>query len=88
MFEKFDRSPVYDGGCAAEGFYNAGPMLADDREGATAEDTLMRLITGTTAEEFAAYGRKLAEAGFVTVFENSTPAAECVQWVKIGRAHV
>ncbi|MBQ7931025.1 MAG: hypothetical protein IJ334_08440, partial [Clostridia bacterium] len=82
MLDLFDKIPVYDGGTTAEGMYNAGPMLADDREGPTKEDTLMRLITDTTAEEFAVYREKLASAGFVPVFENSTPAAECVQWVK------
>jgi len=82
MFDRPDILPVYDGGTAAEGFYNAGPMLADDREGPTPEDTRMRLITDTTAEEFAAYRVKLAAEGFSAVFENATPAAECVQWVK------
>ena len=82
MTDWFDRIPPYDGGKIAEGFYDAGPMLADDREGPTDEDTLMKLVTDTTAEEFAAYGEKLIDAGFKAVFTNSTPAAECVQWVK------
>ena len=55
MLDRMDRIPVYEGGTTADGVYNAGPMLADDREGPTAEDTLMRIITGTTADEFAAY---------------------------------
>ena len=84
MTDWFDKIPVYDGGTTAEGFYNCGPMLADDRKGPTDEDTVMKLVTGTTAEEFAAYGEKLAENGFTAVFSNSTPAAECVQWVKDG----
>ncbi|MBQ2725418.1 MAG: hypothetical protein IJF78_06920, partial [Clostridia bacterium] len=82
MTDWFDKIPVYDGGTTAEGFYNCGPMLADDREGPTDEDTVMKLVTGTDAEEFAAYGEKLAENGFTAVFSNSTPAAECAQWVK------
>ncbi|MBQ7313746.1 MAG: hypothetical protein IJW81_09210, partial [Clostridia bacterium] len=82
MFDLFEKIPVYDGGTIAERFYNAGPMLADDREGPTDEDTRMQLITGTSAEEFAAYRKKLTAAGFAVVYENSTPAAECVQWVK------
>ncbi len=44
--------------------YNAGPGLASDRIGTTAEDSYMAVISDTTAAKLASYVKKLESAGF------------------------
>ena len=34
----FEKIPAFPGGTPVDGIYNAGPMLADDKEGPTDED--------------------------------------------------
>lgn len=72
----------YDGGDIAWSAYNAGPMLADDVCGTTAEDSRMRLVSDTNEEEYSAYIKKLQDAGFEKIYENHTPVFECCQLKK------
>ncbi len=50
-------------GTLAEGFYNAGPMFADDRQGPTQEDTHIQIITGASQADFDAYVAELKASG-------------------------
>lgn len=72
----------YDGGVPSVGFYNAGPMLADDSWGTTAEDSRMLLVSETNEAEYSAYIEKLEGLGFEVVFENHTPVVDCCQLAK------
>lgn len=55
--------PQPQGGTLAEGFYNAGPMFADDRQGPTEEDTHIQILTGATEGDFDAYVAGLKASG-------------------------
>ena len=39
----------------AKGYYNAGPMLADDRNGVTEEDSKMQVISNVVENDFDIY---------------------------------
>ena len=62
--------PQPEGGLLAEGFYNAGPMFADDRQGPTEEDTHIQILTGAAEADFDAYVARLREAGIRGHLEN------------------
>ena len=64
------RCPVPRCGSIAEGFYNAGPMAADDRCGPTAEDTKIQIVTGVTEADFEQYLQDLKEKGISFYLEN------------------
>ena len=66
--------PLPEGGILAEGFYNAGPMFADDRQGPTEEDTHIQIITNATRQDFDAYVTRLKESGIRGHLENSLGA--------------
>lgn len=72
----------YDGGNMAWSAYNAGPMLAEDVYGTTAEDSRMRLVSDTNEEEYSAYIKKLQDAGFEKIYENHTPVFDGCQLKK------
>lgn len=75
MSMTFSKSiPEYCGGKLNNSLYNAGGMLADDRNGTTPEDCPMQLITETNESEFASYIENLKNAGFTLKFYNSTPS--------------
>lgn len=69
----------YEGGDIAWSAYNAGPMLAEDVWGTTAEDSRMRLVSNTNEEEYKTYIKKLQGMGFEVVFENHTPVFDSCQ---------
>lgn len=56
--------PVPGFGRVEKGFYNAGPMAADDREGPTWEDSKLQIVSHVTAEDFESYVRSLEEEGY------------------------
>lgn len=80
--KKWKSEWSYEGGVSTSVLYNAGPMLLDDRDGATEEDSWMLLVTHTSREEYEAYLGKLCGTGFRKVFENHTGAVDCCQLAK------
>lgn len=72
--------PAPESGNVIEGYYNAGPMLANDFGGFTAEDSRMQIVTGVCVEDYRAYIAALANAGYEIEGENSLGSnlfAEC-----------
>ena len=57
----FERIPAFPGGIPVDGVYNAGPMLADDKDGPTDEDAKMRFYTGASEDDIARYAGILRE---------------------------
>jgi len=55
--------PMPEGGCIAEGVYNAGAMLADDRQGPTPEDSHLQIVSGSRALFEAYRARMKADCG-------------------------
>ena len=47
--------PAPKAGRIIEGFYNAGPIIADDRNGPTPEDTKIQIVAGITEQEYEQY---------------------------------
>ena len=78
----FERLPAFPGGIAAEGIYNAGPMLADDTLRPTAMDAMMRLYTGADTENMRRYAGMLREDGFDGVTESDSAAYYAVSGAK------
>ena len=76
--------PPFEGGEPVEGIYNAGPMLADDKNGPTEEDALMRMYTGASDEDMDRYVGSLEHAGFSHVWENAGPAYHALSAWKNG----
>lgn len=56
--------PYTSMGSVAANIYNSGPGLMSDRNGTTAEDTHMVVISNTTAAKLADYVKTMEEAGF------------------------
>ena len=61
-------------GKLAEGYYNAGPMLADDRNGTTKEDSKMQLIFDVTKADFNEYVQNLKTLGVEGYLERNLGA--------------
>lgn len=55
----------------ANGFYNAGPMLADDREGTTKEDSKMQIFYNVTESDFDNYIASLRNIGINEYLEHT-----------------
>ena len=62
--------PAPECGEIVEGFYNAGPMLKNDKEGVTDEDSKMQIVKGATRTDFDEYKKKLASSGYTIESEN------------------
>ena len=76
--------PPFEGGEALEGIYNAGCMLADDKEGPTGEDALMKMFTGASEADMDRYADILKSAGFADVAENANGAYHALSGQKGG----
>ncbi len=74
----FEKIPAFPGGMPVDGVYDAGPMLADDRNGPTLEDAKMRMYTGASEEDFARYVSILKETGFGNAAEYENEAVRAV----------
>ncbi len=83
-FSVFDSIPALPFGKPADGIYNAGAMLADDREAMTPEDAQMRMFTEVSEADFARYAGILAEAGFCDLAENDNEAYHALNGSKDG----
>ena len=62
--------PAPKNGRIVEGFYNAGPIIADDRNGPTPEDTRIQIVTGITETDYGQYILDLKAAGHAGYLEN------------------
>ena len=63
--------PFPEAGVLAKGFYNAGPMLEDDKEGITDENSKMQVICGVNKNDFENYVKLLKASGARICFENA-----------------
>ena len=63
--EFFEQLPAYEGGQAVETVFNCGAGLAVEADGVTAEDSYLRCIDGTTAEEFLRFCAALERSGLI-----------------------
>lgn len=81
---EWEREWAYEGGTSGAAVYNAGPMLENDSEAVTEEDSRMLLVADTCRREYEAYLEKLCGMGFRKVFENHTGAVDCCQLMKGG----
>lgn len=79
---EWEREWAYEGGVRGAAVYNAGPMLENDSEAVTEEDSRMLLVADTCRREYEAYLEKLCGMGFRKVFENHTGAVDCCQLMK------
>lgn len=79
---EWEREWAYEGGTSGAAVYNAGPMLENDSEAVTEEDSRMLLVVDTCRREYEAYLEKLCGMGFRKVFENHTGAVDCCQLMK------
>ena len=64
-------------GRLAAGVYNAGPVIADDRNGATPDDSKMQVVSEVKAADFDAYVAKLKTAGVNGYLERSQGPDKC-----------
>ena len=62
--------PAPKAGRVVEGYYNAGPIIADDRKGPTPEDTKVQIVTGITEADYEQYILDLKAAGHIAYLEN------------------
>ncbi len=63
--------PQPNAGTLMGGYYNAGPMLACDRDGFTEEDSKMQIVTGVTLDDYNSYIATLTAAGLKKTAENT-----------------
>ena len=64
--------PAPKNGRIVEGFYNAGPIIADDRNGPTPEDTRIQIVADITEADYKQYILDLKAAGHAGYLENQT----------------
>lgn len=62
--------PAPEFGRIQSGYYNAGPMAADDRSGPTEEDSRIQIVCGVTEENFREYIGALQSADNTGYLEN------------------
>ena len=78
-----DGLPSYPDGTASK-VYNAGPGLENDKTARTKTDCKEVVISGTTAESFAAYLKTLGQQGYEKTFENKIGSNRYAEFVKDG----
>ena len=64
------KCPAPNCGELANGYYNAGVMLADERNGVTEEDSKMQIISNIVENDFDVYIAALKENGIKGYLEN------------------
>lgn len=62
--------PAPSFGVIADGYYHAGPMMQDDREGKNTDDTRLQVVTGVSETDFDAYLNDIKASGITVGFEN------------------
>ena len=68
--------PAPQAGRIVEGFYNAGPIIADDRNGPTAEDTKVQIVADVTETDYDAYKQSNAKSCPVEAYRFKIGVAE------------
>ncbi len=72
-------------GQLAEGYFNVGPMFADDRNGMTPEDSKMQVVFDVTEADFEAYVTSLKESGVKGYLERSQGADKFFAFAQNGK---
>ena len=67
-----------DDGVIAKGFYNAGPMLKDDTNGPTDEDSRMQVVCNVNKDDFAKYVNKIKSSDARVYLENTFGSDGCI----------
>lgn len=62
--------PAPQSGRIVEGFYNAGPIIADDRNGPTPEDTKIQIVAEVSLQDYENYLSQLMAEGGNVYLEN------------------
>ena len=70
--------PMPDDGIIAKGFYNAGPMLKDDTNGPTDEDSRMQVVCNVNKDDFAKYVNKIKSSDARVYLENTFGSDGCI----------
>ncbi|MBQ6052379.1 MAG: hypothetical protein IJL30_03705 [Clostridia bacterium] len=70
--------PMPDGKIIAKGYYNSGPMLKDDTNGPTDEDSRMQIVCSVKKEDFEKYIEKIKSSGARIYLENSMVDDRCI----------
>ncbi len=78
--ELFEHLPAYEGGTAVESVFNCGAGLAVEIDGVTPEDSYLRCIDGTTAEEFLRYCAALEQCGLTLDFAEDNADLLCREY--------
>ena len=66
--------PAPNGGQFATGYYNAGPMLANDRNATTEEDSKMQVVFDVIEADFNEYVQNLKNFGIEGYLERNLGA--------------
>ena len=72
-------------GQIAAGYYNAGPMNADDRSGPTAQDSHLQIVSLVTEADFDTYLHQLKAAGMEFYLDNTLGSDRAVAFLSEGR---
>ena len=68
--------PMPQCGKLADGYFNAGPMMQDDREGNNTDDSRLQIVTDVTEADYEAYLAAIKAQGIKVPYEN------CMSWDK------
>lgn len=68
-----------------EGFYNAGPMNADDRNGPTEQDSRLQIVSGISESDFGAYLTQLMDAGIRFYLDHTIGSDHAAAFLLEGR---
>ena len=72
-------------GLIAEGFYNAGPMNADDRNGPTPQDSRLQIVSQVTETDYDGYLNLLKEHGMDFYLDNTIGSDRAAAFLSDGR---
>ena len=73
----FEHLPPYEGGTAAKTVFNCGAGLAVETENGSVEDSFLKCIDGTTADEFLRYCAALEQGGLTLDYADDNADLLC-----------
>ena len=82
---KLEKIPAYEGGVVCETVYDTGSGLLADKDGPTASDGKMQLVSATNLEEYHEYLEVLRMNGFEEVYSNELEGVVCNAFRKDGK---
>ncbi|MDO4380389.1 MAG: hypothetical protein Q4D20_05905 [Clostridia bacterium] len=82
---KLEKIPAYEGGVVCETVYDTGSGLLVDKDGPTASDGKMQLVSATNLEEYLEYLEVLRVNGFEEVYSNELEGVVCNAFRKDGK---